>query len=108
MKTLLTVLVLFAFMANDVVFVEKVQQVQKLLLCEKRGCFVIADTLSWEKTSQKRGVKVKSEQFVVTIPANVIWVSLGSTVTVFKYNNAPPIVIGTETSDTSQLNLLLG
>ncbi len=57
MKTLLTVLVLFAFMANDVVFVEKVQQVQKLLLCEKRGCFVIADTLSWEKHHKNEALK---------------------------------------------------
>lgn len=102
MRICLTVFVLFAFMANDVVFAEKVEQVQKPA-CEGNGCFVVAASMPWKKTQQKQGLRVKSGPFVVKIPTNVTWVGLGGTVTVFKYHNTPPIAIGMETKDTFQL-----
>lgn len=65
---------------------------------------MVATSLLLKKTLQKQGLRVKSGPFVVTIPANVTWVGLGGTVTVFKYHHAPPIAIGMETNDTFQLN----
>ena len=90
-------------MANHAIAADKVEPGQNLLPCEKKGCFVVADRMPWKENKQRQGLRVKSGTFVVTIPSNVMWIGLGSTVTVFRYDSAPHIVIGMETKETFQL-----
>lgn len=104
MKLILTFLFLLTFMTVGVVAADNIQHYQTNNACEDKGCFVVADKEPWGKTTQMQGMNIKSGPFVVTIPSNVILVGLGNTVTVFRYEKSPHIVIGTETKDTFQLS----
>lgn len=104
MKIFLQVFMLFALMTNEVTAAEKVEQVQKQPSCKGKGCYVVAARELWQRTPQTRGLGVKSGQFVVKIPSNIASVGIGKTVTVFRYDNAPPVVIGIETIQTFELN----
>jgi hypothetical protein len=103
MKIFLTILIVFSFITNDVIAAGIADYNHNVSTCKGKGCFVVASRLPWEEMPQIYGLKVKSGPFVVTIPPNVISVGIGNTVTVFRYDKTPHIVIGTETKDTFQL-----
>jgi len=104
MKILLTFLFLITFMAGGVVAADNIQQFKDFPECKDKGCFVVAVKEPWKEISDTQGMKVKSGPFVLTVPSKVIWVGLGGTVTVFRYDKSAPISIGTETKDTFQLS----
>jgi hypothetical protein len=103
MKVFLSFLLLLSFIANDVIAADKGESGQNLPNRADKGCFVVASRVPWKAAPQTQVLQVKSGPFVIAIPSNIIEVSIGGTVTVFRYDNIPHIVIGTETKDTFQL-----
>lgn len=87
-------------MTCEAVAAESHQHNHSIPVGEGKGCFVIADKAQWEKMPKMHGMKVNAGSFVITIPGNVTCVGLGNTLTVFKYDNMPPIVIGREIKTT--------
>jgi len=67
--------------------------------CEDAGCFVIAEKISLKETPDTKGVKIRTGSFSLTIPSNPVAINShpSSTLIVYKYENAPQIVISTET-----------
>lgn len=100
MKIILKLFCLLTLMTCEAVAAESHQYNHSIPVCEEKGCFVIADKAQWEKMPKMQGMKVKAGSFVITIPDNVTRVGLGNTVTVFKYDNMPHIVIGREVKTT--------
>lgn len=103
MKTILIFLMVTSFMTIDVSAADGSKHSKNINKNEERDCLVIATKDSWKESRMIQGLKVKSGTFVVTIPSDVIWVGLGTTVTVFRYDKAPHVVIGTENRNTLQL-----
>ncbi len=103
MKVFPAFLLLFSFVANFVIAADKGESGQNLPNRADKGCFVVASRVPWKSALQTHGLKVKAGYFVIAIPPNIKEIGLGSSVTVFRYNNIPHIVIGTESKDTFQL-----
>lgn len=103
MKILILVLLLVFIITSDAIADNKSDAGQNLPNVADKESFVVASEVPWKAAPQELVLEVKSGPFVIALPPDIIKISLGSTVTVFRYANTPHIVIGTETIDTFQL-----
>ena len=67
--------------------------------CEDTGCYVIAEKTSLKEILDTDGVKIQTGLFNFTIPFNLAAINShpSSALIVYKYKNAPNIIISTET-----------
>ena len=72
--------------------------------CENKDCYVVAEKIPLKETSEIQGVKYRSNNFVVTLPPNVIGIDQLETITVYYRKNSPHIIISTETDKDFRLN----
>ncbi len=103
MRIFITLLLVFSFMAYEANAAGNAKYYRDLTNCKGKGCFVVATKLPWAELSKANGVKIKYGLFLLTIPPDIVQVSLGSDVTVFRYTKIPHIALSTETKETFQL-----
>lgn len=95
---LVTAILAFTLMATSFAIAESLPN-SALPPCDVPGCFVTAERVSLKETPVIKGVKIHSGLFNFTLPPNLSAISSSpsSSLTVYRYDNSPHIVISTET-----------
>lgn len=103
MKSYLALCILFLSIASGAIAADKAQHFKEERLVEKYAGDIVAVRLQLDNVTIQKGVKVKTGTAMLTIPSKVVEIGLGNNVSVFRYSDAPKIVISTENIETFQM-----